>query len=310
MARLTQNLKESEFLSVCVAISPSNGYQIRLHAMSALRTATHRLAEASISKLSQTSTRRLSGCFATNPRLPSGGSPRRQALLSVGLEYRPTAVTNVGNVRVVGVNIRALSSPSSSSIVRAAASHSFPAAAIGSLLARRTLNESNHHGGGRGHGGRNNGWEGDNHGRHGDRQQRPETVAAAFGAMVVVSVQHTLGNTFSAQCQAKPRLTKHEVTAQTEQVVSEPVPVSLYELFAILEGEWVWLAGAIVITFGFTFVSLNLPAAFSAVMAACREHKVLGEIVIHLAIPRVLSLISLRSCQNAPDLRRAPAPAP
>ena len=33
-------------------------------------------------------------------------------------------------------------------------------------------------------------------------------------------------------------------------------------------------AGAILVTFGCTFVSLNLPAAFSAVMAAVREHQV------------------------------------
>jgi len=95
----------------------------------------------------------------------------------------------------------------------------------------------------------------------------------AAGASSVLCLQLS-GQSNDAICEPGTGLPTMQGGHQQQPASSlsdEEEPVSFYDLFSILDGEWFFLAAAIAVTLTFTLLNLYLPSAFSGVMTACRE---------------------------------------
>ncbi|KAJ1470515.1 hypothetical protein T484DRAFT_1847597 [Baffinella frigidus] len=170
--------------------------------------------------------------------LKSVAPQRTHGVLHVRLSFASWPVPPVTSARSSSVQIRALCSINPSSPTRASVGATLPAAdAIRDIVA------SGNEGHGSGGSGSGSGWGRGGQGDRSGESRRTETAVAAFGAMLVISVHHTLQHTCSAQCQAKPPAPVKREVSTVAGALPEPEPVTLYEMFAILEGEWMWLAG-------------------------------------------------------------------
>ena len=165
------------------------------------------------------------------------GSQRTPGVLHVRLSFASWPTQPATSARSSSVQIRSLCSIKPSSPARA----SETAMLKGAEAIRAVVASGNGSNEGRGSGG--SGWGRGGQGDRSGESRRIETTVAAFGAMLFVSIHHTLHNTFSAQCEAKPKAPEKREVSTVGGALPEPDPVTLYEMFAILEGEWMWLAG-------------------------------------------------------------------
>ena len=169
------------------------------------------------------------------------GSQRTPGVLHVRLSFASWPTQPATSARSASVQIRSLCSINPLSPARASATATLKGAeAIRAVVA--SGNGSNE-GRGSGGSGSGSGWGRGGQGDRSGESRRTETAVAAFGAMIFVSIHHTLHHTFSAQCEARPKAPEKREVSTVGGALPEPDPVTLYEMFAILEGEWMWLAG-------------------------------------------------------------------
>jgi len=92
-----------------------------------------------------------------------------------------------------------------------------------------------------------------------------------YGAMLVVSLP-ALGKTVMVMCEGKgPAPPSRPVTAKSPVDLNENPPVTMSDLFSILDGEWAWLGLAIAVTLVWAWFVNYMPVAYSAVTLAVQK---------------------------------------
>ena len=114
-----------------------------------------------------------------------------------------------------------------------------------------------------------------------------EAHFAAYGAMLVISLP-ALGKTIVVVCEGQGTAPPaRPITAKPPVDLDANPPVTLADLFSILDGEWLWLALAIGVTLACAYYAHGITSAYTAVTVAVQNKAAMEGPVLNFILVQV-----------------------